>query len=154
MEIVAVAAAHGAVLAALSERCLEDAWSEAVVGNILATPGAFGFIAVVRGIPEAFILCRAGGGECDVLALGTLPEARRDGLARRLVERAVEEAAIRGAWRMVLEVAEDNEAARGLYARCAFSLVGRRPRYYRRSADERADALVLSREWRPDVAIR
>lgn len=148
-----MAPAHGTVVAALSERCLEDVWSDAAVGNILATPGAFGFFAVVRGIPEAFILCRAGGGECDVLALGTLPEARRDGLARRLVERAVEEAAIRGARRMVLEVAEDNEAARGLYACCAFSPVGRRPRYYRRSAGERADALVLSREWGPDDSV-
>ncbi len=143
--VVAVGSHHAPVVAALSERCLEDAWSDAAVGSVLATPGTFGFIALVSDAPDAFILCRAAGGECEVLALGTVPERRRKGVARRLVELAFEQAAVRGAHRMVLEVAEDNSAARSLYARCGFSMVGRRARYYRRPSGEHADALVLSR---------
>lgn len=137
---------HAPVVAALSERCLEDAWSEAAIGVVLATHGSFGFIALVSDTPEAFILCRAAGGECEVMALGTVPGSRRQGLARRLVELAFEQAGGLGAQRMVLEVAEDNSAARGLYGRCGFSMVGRRARYYRRPSGEHADALILSRD--------
>lgn len=146
-EMVAVASSHAAVVAAMTERCLEEAWSDTAVGNILATPGAFGFIALVANMPTAFILCRAAGGECEVLALGTVPSERRNGMARRLVERAVREANARDARRMVLEVAEGNEAARRLYANCGFSQVGRRRGYYRRPTGPSIDALVLSREW-------
>jgi ribosomal-protein-alanine N-acetyltransferase len=130
----------------LSERCLEDAWSEAAVGSVLATPGTFGFIALVFDAPQAFILCRAAGGECEVLALGTVRERRRQGMARRLVDLAFARAGVLGAHRMVIEVAEDNSAARDLYARCGFSEVGRRARYYRRPSGEHADALILSRD--------
>ncbi len=144
--MVALGPHHAAVVAALSARCLEEAWSDAAVGGILSTPGTFGFIALVRDSPHAFILCRAAGGECEVLALGTVPDGRRKGLARGLVERAAEQAALHGATRMVLEVAEDNGAARGLYARCGFSAVGRRARYYRRPHGDPADALILARE--------
>ncbi len=137
---------HAPVVAALSEGCLEDAWSEAAVGSVLATPGTFGFIALVSDTPEALILCRAAAGECEVLALCTVPERRRKGMARRLVELAFAQAGVLGAQRMVLEVAEDNSAARGLYARCGFSMVGRRALYYRRPSGKNADALILSRD--------
>lgn len=145
-EVVVLGRHHAAVLAAMTERCLEEAWSDAAVANILETPGAFGFIALVADTPAAFILCRAAGGECEVLALGTVPNRQRNGIARRLVERAVEEAHARDAGRIVLEVAEDNAPARGLYARCGFSTVGRRPGYYYRPPRAHADALVLSRD--------
>ena len=144
-KVVPIGIRHAPVVAALSERCLDDTWSEAAVGSVLATPGAFGFIALDCDIPEAFILCRAAAGECEVLALGTVPERRRQGTARRLVELASAQAGDLGAPRMVLEVAEDNSAARDLYAGCGFSMVGRRARYYRRPSGRHADALILSR---------
>lgn len=149
-EVVALGRHHASVVAALSERCLEDAWSDSAVVNVLATPGAFGFVALISEIPTAFILCRAAGGECEVLALCTVPGGRRKGLARCLVERTFDEAGARNATRIVLEVAEDNQAARGLYARCGFCQVGSRPRYYRRLRGAPEDALILAREWGRD----
>ncbi len=145
-KVVPVGSHHAPVVAALSERCLEEPWSDGAVASILSTPGAFGFIALVSDTPEAFILCRAAGGECEVLALGTVPERRRKGVALDLVARALEEAALRGAERMILEVAEDNPPARRLYARCGFAVVGRRTGYYRRPSGAHADALVLCRD--------
>jgi len=151
-EIVALERHHASIVAALSERCLKDAWSDSAVANVLATPGTFGFIAMISETPTAFILCRAAGGECEVLALGTDPSGRRKGLAHCLVKRTFDEAGTRKATRIVLEVAEDNRAARDLYARCGLSQVGRRPRYYRRPSGFRVDALILAREWSPDDA--
>jgi ribosomal-protein-alanine N-acetyltransferase len=52
------------------------------------------------------------------------------------------EAARQGLPSVVLEVASDNAAARGLYAAAGFVMVGRRPRYYRRGG-ETIDALLL-----------
>lgn len=145
-KLVPLANHHASVVAALIDCCLEEPWSDEAVGSILATPGTFGFIALVSDTPNGFILCRAAGGECEVLALGTVPERRRQGTARRLIELAFQEAALHGATRIVLEVAEDNSAARGLYARCGFSMVGRRSCYYRRRSGNHADALILSRD--------
>jgi ribosomal-protein-alanine N-acetyltransferase len=51
-----------------------------------------------------------------------------------------------GAVRTLLEVAEDNMAARSLYAAEGFALVKRRPRYYRRPGGAAAAALVFARD--------
>jgi ribosomal-protein-alanine N-acetyltransferase len=52
----------------------------------------------------------------------------------------MEAAAAAGAARMLLEVAEDNAAARALYAAAGFAPAGRRPRYY----PDGRDALLLA----------
>ena len=53
-------------------------------------------------------------------------------------------AAARGAVRVFLEVADDNAAARALYARAGFVEAGRRPGYYAGADGERRDALLLA----------
>ncbi len=100
----------------------------------LGLPGAFGFVDGRGG----FVLARVAADEAEVLTLAVMPEARRAGLGRALMVAAMEAAVVRGAAAMLLEVAEGNGAARGLYAALGFSVVGRRRRYY--GAE---DALVL-----------
>ena len=51
-----------------------------------------------------------------------------------------------GAARTLLEVAEDNVAARNLYSAEGFAVVGRWPRYYRRQGGIAAAALVFARD--------
>ena len=94
--------------------------------------------------PDGFILIRVVADEAEILTLAVRPAARREGLGARLVEAAVVRAAARGAERMFLEVAEDNVAARALYARTGFVEAGRRRGYYARADGSREDALVLS----------
>jgi ribosomal-protein-alanine N-acetyltransferase len=72
------------------------------------------------------------------------PGARRHGVGTELVARGAAEAAARGAKRLFLEVADDNAAARALYARAGFAEAGRRPRYYARADGSRRDALLLA----------
>jgi ribosomal-protein-alanine N-acetyltransferase len=59
-----------------------------------------------------------------------------------LLAALVDEARRRGARALFLEVADDNTAARRLYAARGFVQVGRRANYYRRAAGL-VDALVL-----------
>ena len=140
--IVAVGGVHAAGLARLHARCFTDGWVESAWNALLATPGCFGF-ADAR-LSTGAILCRSGGGDCDVLTVGVVPARRCRGFGSRLLTAAVVAATASGAERMVLEVAEDNGPARHLYAAAGFDEVGRRPKYYNRGSDSAVDALLLS----------
>ncbi|MBB4796977.1 ribosomal-protein-alanine N-acetyltransferase [Brevundimonas bullata] len=125
-------------LAALHAEAFETPWDAASLAALLASPGVF---AVEEA--DGFILIRVVADEAEILTLAVRPAARRNGLGGRLVETAVVRAAALGAERMFLEVAEDNVAARALYARTGFTEAGRRRGYYARPDGSREDALVL-----------
>ena len=131
-------------LAELHRRCFpEDPWHAGTLGEILRLPGSFGWIAAAGDDPAGFALGLAVASECEILSLGVLPQRRRRGVARFLLDAVSAEARRRRAERIVLEVAVDNEAARGLYQKLGFVQVGSRPAYYRR-APQPVDALVLA----------
>ena len=126
-------------LAAIHAEAFETPWDAASLSALLASPGVF----VVAGA-DGFILIRVVADEAEILTLAVRTPARRGGLGARLVEAAVVRAAALGAERMFLEVAEDNAAARALYARAGFHEAGRRRGYYARGDGSREDALVLA----------
>jgi [ribosomal protein S18]-alanine N-acetyltransferase len=142
-----VAASDAAVLAALHGECFpDDPWREKAASEILAMPGAFGFLAVGDDgtTPTGFLVALAVAGNCEILALGVRPQWRRRGVAGALLGRLL--AAVAGTTPVVLlEVAEDNDAALALYTRAGFARVGRRPAYYRRAQGTPVAALQLRR---------
>jgi ribosomal-protein-alanine N-acetyltransferase len=131
------------LLAALHAACFADAWSARSLAAILATPGAFGLLATEAAEPVGFILLRGAADEAEILSLGVVPAARRRGVAGRLLAAATARLAEAGVRRLLLEVAEDNEAARALYAAAGFAQVGRRPAYYRQGPKLTA-ALIMA----------
>jgi [ribosomal protein S18]-alanine N-acetyltransferase len=137
-----VGAADIPVLAALHGACFpEEPWSEKAVAEVLAMPGAFG-LAMHEGESDpatGFLLALDLGAECELLALGVHPEARRRGHARRLLADLL---AIGDARPLHLEVAEDNAAALALYRGAGFAVVGRRTGYYRRPSGAVAAVLL------------
>lgn len=114
-------------------------WSEAAFAALLEQPGVFALESA-----DGFILMRAVADEAEILTLAVRPAARRGGQGARLVGEGVLAAAARGASRVFLEVAEDNAAARGLYAGAGFVEAGRRPGYYAGTDGGRRDALLLA----------
>jgi len=74
--------------------------------------------------------------------LAVIPEARRGGIARALLEDLLAHAGPPGARRIALEVRVSNFAAQALYRAHGFRLAGLRRGYYR---DTSEDALVM--EW-------
>ncbi len=112
-----------------------DSWGPDAMALTLGLPGAFGFLRPGAGL----ILARAVADEAEVLTLGVVPAARREGLGTALLETAKAEAARRGARAMFLEVSTLNDAAHRLYFGVGFVEVGRRAGYY---ADG-SDALLL-----------
>lgn len=132
-----------APLARLHRRCFpDDPWSARAVAEILAIAGCFGALAVEDGEPTGLALAQGLGQECEVLTLGVAPELRRAGIGSALLEAVIAEARRRSARTMFLEVADDNIAARALYASRGFAQINRRPYYYRRRTGP-VDALVL-----------
>ena len=114
-------------------------WSAAAFADLLGQAGVFAAEA-----PDGFILMRAAADEAEILTLAVRPAARRGGQGGRLVGEGVLAAAARGAARVFLEVAEDNAAARALYARAGFVEAGRRRGYYAGADGTRRDALLLA----------
>lgn len=140
--VQAVGVPYASVIAAVQNACFPDEmWSAPAIAAMMDSPGTFAFLAGGVDAP-GFVLARVAGEDAEILALGVSETARRQGLARRLLDAAIREAFARGATAMFLEVAEDNEPARRLYAGAGFQAVGRRPAYYRRR-DGRVAAVIL-----------
>lgn len=143
MKLGPVTVADAAELAAIHAEAFETPWNAAAFAALLESPG-------VAGLAEAggagLILWRRVLDEAEVLTLAVRPEARRQGLARGLVEAALGLAAQSGARRAFLEVACDNAGALALYAACGFAPVGTRPGYYRRADGPAVDARLLARD--------
>jgi [ribosomal protein S18]-alanine N-acetyltransferase len=131
--------ADPAQLAAIHAQAFAHPWSEAEFADLLGQAGVF---AVVE--PDGFILIRVVLDEAEILTLAVRPDARRAGLGDRLTGQGAVNAARAGASRLFLEVAEDNVAARTLYARAGFEQIGCRKAYYAAADGGRTDALVLA----------
>jgi [ribosomal protein S18]-alanine N-acetyltransferase len=121
----------------------EDPWSVRDFMELLAIRGASGHVAVAAaGGIEAFMLDLIGAEDAEIMTIGVAPRARRRGLARALIDDVVRRARLKGARRLLLEVAADNEAAIALYTSAGFVLLGERPHYYRRPGGNK-DAFIF-----------
>lgn len=78
--------------------------------------------------------------------MGVVPEARRAGLARRLLVHLLEEARTRGDQAMMLEVIEQNPAAHRLYAQQGFREIGRLLGWRRKANTQANDSTALLEE--------
>lgn len=132
-------------VAALHARCFDEPWRPELIGRIAQAPGGFGLLWQSEGKPLGFVLGRSNGARGEVLSLGVAPAARQRGVARALMNAAIEGVSRRGLRTLYLEVAEDNDAALRLYRDLGFAPVGRRPGYYTRPEAEAVDALTLRR---------
>lgn len=84
--------------------------------------------------------------DAELQAITVIPQARRQGVAKALLERLCSEAGAWGSERLLLEVRASNQAAIALYRRMGFVDDGRRPGYYPAGeAGQREGALLMSR---------
>ena len=129
-------------MASIHAQAFDVRWDEKTLAGLLAGAGAYAFVTRAAD-PTGMVLCRAIGGEAEVLTLAVPPWARRRGIAAALMAAAMDEARARDAAVMFLEVDVGNDAAVTLYERLGFARAGLRKAYYNRGADGRADALVM-----------
>lgn len=127
-------------LEALESRCEGAAkWGESGYQDVGAN-GITGWVALRGSALLGFALIRPVADEMEILNLAVDPGARRQGIAHRLIARAIEEVRRAGIKRVYLEVRESNSGARAFYSSVGFAEQGRRKSYYSQPVE---DALVL-----------
>lgn len=120
-----------------------EAWTEPQTLSMLALPGVWLSLARIDDRPAGFALNRIIADEAELLLLAVSPGFRRMGVALALIERSRMMTRQRNGFRLHLEVRHNNPAIE-LYRKAGFSLVGRRPGYYRGIDGQIHDALTLS----------
>lgn len=120
-----------------------ERWSAAMFWNELASGHYYRIARDAREIIGYAGLAVTGPDEAWVQNLAVRRDRQHRGIGAALLDDLLAEAARRGAARVLLEVAVDNDPARKLYDRYGFVPVGVRRGYYQPS---NTDALVMRRE--------
>lgn len=118
-----------------------DAWSPALVEGELTADIRSVLLAADDAKVIGYGSIQVVDDVADLQRIAVVPDARRGGLARELLEELLAKATSLGATRILLEVGATNAAAVGLYASFGFAEIARRHGYY---ADG-TDALVMQR---------
>lgn len=130
------------------DACYGEAWTEGQCAGLLAMPGADLLVARStegNGASVGFALLRTVMTETELMLVAVVPEARRRGIARLLLDQAMTRARERGARRFLLEVRADNPAL-SIYRAAGLVAVGRRRDYYRGADGRLRDAITLARD--------
>jgi ribosomal-protein-alanine N-acetyltransferase len=137
---------QAADVAALHAQLFDPPWSEDSIRTLLDHPASTAFLAVIGNpkVPVGFVLAQLAADEAEILSIGVAKDWQRKGLGVRLMEGLMRAAKRAEAKRLFLDVAADDEGARGLYHRLGFLGTGLRRGYYARPDGTKADALALA----------
>lgn len=135
------------VMRAAFDPATGEAWTTSQLGGLLGLPGVTLLLARRGRAAVGFALARQAVDEAELLLLAVIPEARRQGIASRLIEQVEVIARAGGATHLFLEVRDGNDEAQHLYARAGFMTSGRRPNYYRGQSGTLADAITMTRRF-------
>ena len=147
-DMTVLAELHGAIFQAP----WDQPWSAQSFTEILAMPGAGGWLMIDGDKPIGFMLARFTLDEGEILLTGIVPESRRHGHAAHLMRVLMGHARASGVRTLFLEHAAGNVAAGMLYGRFGFEPVGRRRAYYERRGGGREDAIILRCDVAPGAA--
>lgn len=92
-----------------------------------------------------FIAWRILGEEAEILTLYILPQYRRQGLGKRLIELLVKKCQVMGVRSIFLEVPAGNHPAIQLYSSHHFTPTGTRRNYYKVARETAIDALLMKK---------
>jgi ribosomal-protein-alanine N-acetyltransferase len=121
-------------------------WSAASLMQLAASGETW--VAEQDGRLAGILVGRVAADEFEILNLAVAKRNRRKGIAKRMVEAALERAHLAGVTRTYLEVRSSNDGAIRFYQRLDFQAKGRRASYYK-SPTEDAVVMVLRRGGTP-----
>lgn len=143
IRIVAMGPAHIESVAELEKSIFSAPWDAQSLRAELSNPLSLWLVALDGDRVAGYVGSQSVLGESDMMNLAVDPAYRRQGIAKRLIERLL--------WDLdednhclTLEVRVSNRAALALYEGLGFRPVGRRPNYYE---SPREDALILRKDW-------
>ena len=139
---VPLAPIHVHRLMEIEQRSFANPWSEAEFCYLLADRAALCLGVLHRGELIGYALGYFAGRNFHLANLAVDPARRNRGWAGQLLGRILRLAVAQGASCCALEVRSANRAARALYRKAGFRVVGRRQAYYRAPPD---DAVLMER---------
>ena len=133
---------------AIESLSFSEPWTEEMFLHELSSEGIADLLVARAdegaGLRIAAFLCAwIVAGELHINNIAVHPAYRRRGVASQLLEEILGRAKARGATAGYLEVRASNEAAKALYHRYGFKLIGRRPNYYDHPEE---DAILMRKE--------
>lgn len=143
MTIVPMEERHLDDLARLERLCFSRPWSRQALKEELTNPAACFLVGEEAGEVLGYAGMHCAAGECYVDNVAVFPEARRQGVGRKLMEALLQAAAARGGEFLSLEVRPSNLEALALYRGLGFREAGRRRRFY---DDPVEDGLLLTKD--------
>ncbi len=133
------------VVAAIEQLCFPEPWSERLLADELRLANRRYLVARREGVIVGYVGWMFVEDDIHVNTIASIPEARGQGIATRLLLEGIDAAVERGTTAMTLEVAASNEVAQRLYQRFGLAPVGVRKGYYAGGED----ALVM---WNREIA--
>lgn len=135
---------HIEQVAELETICFSAPWSINVISGELSNPLSLWIVAIEEACVLGYVGSQTVLGEADMMNIAVVPEYRRKGIARELINALVDALRENQAYCLTLEVRASNVPAISLYQQMDFVQVGCRPNYYR---NPKEDALILRKEW-------
>jgi ribosomal protein S18 acetylase RimI-like enzyme len=143
-------------IAALEARLFTTALDQARLMALQTNPVFCGFVDLVpdQDQPQftsaddlasylgGYLLAMMVDDEAEILSIGVMPDRQRQGVGKRLLQHFFDHGVSRKMARAVLEVAEDNAPAFGLYRDFGFAEFGRRKGYYKQG-NQKIDAIMM-----------
>lgn len=131
-------------IAKIERACFSTPWSEKSIEESLNNPSSHFYVAYINDEVAGYMGVQIFSGEGYVTNVATLPEFRRNGIAKALIARALEN----NMEFLTLEVRESNAPAIKLYEGFGFKVVGKRPRFYREPTE---DAILMTKFLKEDI---
>ena len=122
----------------IEQACFSVPWSERSIKESIENENTYLYLALAGGKAAGYMGVQIFSGEGYVTNVATLPEYRRQGIARALMKRALENEMEF----LTLEVRDSNLPAINLYHSLGFQEVGKRPRFYREPEE---DAVLMTK---------
>jgi len=128
-------------LSSIEKLCFSDPWSEKAFLEAFDNRVIRLITLYENGVLAGYALYAVIPPEAELLNLAILPELRRRGLARALLDFADRHLRAAGVEDVYLEVRQSNRAAEALYRARGFEKIGIRRAYYRFPTE---DAIVMA----------
>lgn len=129
-EIKRLSENDAAKVAGIEKLCFSKPWSEATVVSEIKSAYSDFFGAFVEEKLAGYIGGRTLAGETEIFNVAVLPEFRRKGIAKALIEKFIEAAREKETEVIFLEVRTSNLGAINLYEKAGFVFCGIRKDYY------------------------
>lgn len=126
----------------IERRASHDPWGEGAILSQLSSEVGLSLVCEEDGALRGALYLSLIPPEGEVLALAVLPEERRRGIARLLLENGMKALISGGACVLYLDVRESNAPARALYTALGFRECGRRRAFY---SHPREDAILMEK---------